>query len=438
MITERFSAPATFRLFCTCLALAGCSGLPAADGTEATLKKKADTLQPVKPSSAHDLEGIVYDGLILHPKIRSAASNVAVSADEVRVERAAFFPSLGLSLGGGKGPAGNGGVALQLTGKQLLSDFGKTDRKVMAADVDLQIKYLTFQKTVDDAVVELVKAYNSVRLYQDILKVRKDQLAGMQELAGKVEKRISAGASSNADQLETQKRLQSLQFEVQDAELSLADARDQLMRLSGHSKGGKVLPPPVDCRKTPESEDLRIAKLKVMKADLDLKTAQNSLLPRVSLSPLARTGEGGGLGLNLNVDSDLLEGGAYTARANAAANALAAAKASVETQTREDALDTRKFTREIRAAERRRAMLKRQIELLAKTRTLYRSQYFDLGTRTISELLDNEEEYFNRQADLMELDASDLSYHLNCAVMENSLRDIYGLTSKKMYGLPLD
>lgn len=437
MIPSTYASPKSLRLLlCACFMLMGC-GLPAPDGTEAVLKARADELQPVKPSSRRDVKGALINGIILDPKIRSAASDVAASADKVRIERAALFPTVRLSFGAGSGAIGDGKGTLQLTGRQLLTDFGNTDRQVTAADVSLQIKYLTFQKAVDDAVVELIRAYNSVAIYKDLLEVRQEQLAGMQDLADHVEERITAGASSDTDLLETRKRLQSAEFQVQDAELSLADARDRLVRLSGQPEGGKVTPPRADCSMPFESNDLRIARLQVIKSELDLQTAQKSRMPRVSLSPLARAGESGGLGLNLSVDSDVLQGGAYTARANAAAHALAAAKASVEAQTRDNALDARKLKRDIAAADRRRDMLKRQIALLKKTRSLYRSQYFDLGTRTISEMLDNEEEYFERQADLVELESSDLSNRLACALMEQTLRQGYGLNSKKIYGLPL-
>lgn len=309
MIPSTYASPKSLRLLlCACFMLMGC-GLPAPDGTEAVLKARADELQPVKPSSRRDVKGALINGIILDPKIRSAASDVAASADKVRIERAALFPTVRLSFGAGSGAIGDGKGTLQLTGRQLLTDFGNTDRQVTAADVSLQIKYLTFQKAVDDAVVELIRAYNSVAIYKDLLEVRQEQLAGMQDLANHVEERVTAGASSDTDLLETRKRLQSAEFQVQDAELSLADARDRLVRLSGQPEGGKVTPPRADCSMPFESNDLRIARLQVIKSELDLQTAQKSRMPRVSLSPLARAGESGGLGLNLSVDSDVLQGG---------------------------------------------------------------------------------------------------------------------------------
>lgn len=420
------------------LLLAGCA-LPAADGTEATLAARAAELPALTPASGHDAASVVRNGLLLHPGVREAASRISASADEVRVQRAALFPSLGLSLGGGKGAAGQGKPALELTGQQLIVDFGDTKRAVTAADLDVQINYIAFQQTVDAAAVEVLTAYDAVRRYARLTDIRRQQLTAMRELQGLVSERISAGAAPAPDMLETRKRLQAAEFAVHDTELALAEARDRLTRLSGQARGGALPALRGSCAATAGADDLRIARLQLAKAELDLDRAERARLPRINLAPIARArdGEGVKLGLNLGVDSDLLAGGAHTARANAARNRREAAQAGTEAASRNAGLDERALQRQIAGSARRMEMLRRQIELLAETRTLYRSQYLDLGTRQISDLLDNEEELYNRRAELIETESELGAARLECAVRDRSLRRAAGLAGSSIHGYPL-
>lgn len=420
--------------------LTGC-GLPAPDGTEAAITARAAGLPPLAPAKGQDAAGMVRNGLLLHPNVRQAASRVSASADEVRVQRAALFPGLGLTLGGGVGDAGDGDAALKLQGDQLLFDFGDTKRAVSSADIDLQVEYLTFQKSVDDAIVELLTAYDAVRMQAALLELRRKQLLAMQELATKVQERNSAGASSSPDLLETRKRLQTAEFLVLDTELALADARDRLTRLSGQAEGGRM--PALrgaTCKGSGQTDDQRIARLQFAGAEIGLQRAERARLPRVSLSPVASNEIGEGkvnLGMNLGLRSNILQGGALTARANAARNDLEAARAAADAADRDAALDGRKLARDISAGDRRSEMLERQIALLTETRGLYRSQYFDLGTRQLSELLDNEEEYYERQAELIELGSSLAASRLDCAVRDRSLRKAVGIADSSLYGFPL-
>src|SRR5690606_32638098 len=95
--------------------------------------------------------------------------------DEVRVQRAALFLGLSLSMGGGVGEAGSGQPSLALIGSQLLFDGGNTKRAIKLADFDLQINYISFQKTVDETLQELLKAYDNVHTQTELLDVYRKQ-----------------------------------------------------------------------------------------------------------------------------------------------------------------------------------------------------------------------------------------------------------------------
>lgn len=420
--------------------LAGCS-LPEPDGTEAELIAQAAGLTPLTPAEGHTPHAISRNSLLLSPTVRLAASRIAESADEVRVQRAAIFPSLGLSINTGVGDAGKDDRNIDLKGRQLIVDFGKTKRAVTGADLDLQINYVTFQQTVDIALLEALEAFDRVRRYVLLLEVRNKQLAAMRNLQRMVSDRHNTGAAPSSDVLETRKRLLAAEFLVHDTEILLAEARDRLSRLTGQRRGGRIPPLKVgSCTTEGNSDELRIARLELAKAQLDLQDAEKARLPRAYIEPLARhkVGTGGvSAGLNVGIDSDLLQGGALTARANAARNKQAGAEAGVSTANRNIQLDVGQLKREIAAAGQKSELLKRQISLLVQTRSLYRSQYFDLGTRKVSELLDNEEEFYNRKAELVELESELNNNRIDCAIRQKSLRKAVSIDHSSIYGYPL-
>lgn len=420
--------------------LAGCATLPEPDGLEAAIIEKASGLDALTPEEGSDPKSVARNGLLMHPSVREAAGEVAASADEVRIERAALFPGLSLGVVGGVGDAGSGDAALELEGSQLLFDGGNTRRAVKVADFDLQIDFVTFQQTVDEVLVELLSAYDDVQLQTDLLRIYRKQLAAFRELEGLVARRVENGAASTTDLLETRRSMQSAEFLVADAELALGEAQDRLMLLAGQTRGGALDIAPASCRARGETDDMRIARLEMARAELVLEKAELARVPRVTLQPIVRHEFGTGrlpVGLDVGVQSDLLQGGAIQAGVNAAQNSLLAAKAKLRNAELEDSLEERKLRRSLAAGERKAAMLNRQIDLLAETRELYRSQYFDMGTRQLSELLDNEEEYYDRQAELAELRSELALDRLDCAVRSRVLRRELGLERVSLYGFPM-
>lgn len=423
-----------------CVLVTGCAALPEPDGLEAAIIEQAEGLAALTPADGRDSKSIARNGLLLSPSVQESAGLVSASADEVRVQRAALFPGLALTMVGGAGDAGSGDPALELQATQLLFDGGNSQRAVKLADFDLQIDYITFQKTVDDVLIDLLAAYDSVQLQGDLLDIYKNQLAALSELESLVARRVDNGAASSTDLLETRKRLQAAAFLVTDTELALAEARDRLVLLTGQSRGGQVRMRATSCKAIGETDDIRIARLELARAQLALKQAEKARTPGVSLKPIIQGEVGTGrlpAGVDIDIRSDLLQGGALQARVNAAHNALFALEAKLENANLEDNLTQRGLLRALTTAEQKTDMLREQISLLSETRELYRSQYFDLGTRQLSELLDNEEEYYRRQAELAELRSEIALDRLHCAVRSRVLRRELGIENRSIYGFPL-
>ncbi len=432
---------ARFVIFAGVVGLAGCS-LPKPDGTEAALLARVEKLPALERASGKSATAVARNGLLLDPAVREAASRVAASADDIRIQRAALFPSLGLTIGAGIDSAGVDAPTIALNAKQLVLDFGNTERAISEADFDMQINYLEFQKTVDETVVDALESYSDVAVQARLVEVRQAQLSSMRELQRLVARRYELGATTHLDVLETQRRVEAAAFLVEDARLALAEAQDTLVRLSGQNEGGAIPSNLTShCGETVDVLETRIAQLRLARSVVAWERAEHARLPQVYISPSARVQAGDGapdLGVSIGVQSDLLQGGALSANARQAATRVEGAAAGVEAAALDAQLAAIRLTRDIGAAERKAALIGRQLAIFDETRALYRKQYFELGSRQISELLDNETDYFDLRADQVELQSDLDAANLECSSRANKLREGLSLTEQALYDLPLD
>src|SRR5690606_36530721 len=105
--------------------------------------------------------------------------------------------------------------------------------------------------------------------------------------------------------------------------------------------------------------------------------------------------------VGLNVSGSLYDGGATSARREAASYALKAAEASRET-ARLQALQSLTGSRTLTAnMNQLLASLSSRRGMMEETRNLYRRQYVELGTRTLLDLLNAEQELHQAQFDMV-------------------------------------
>lgn len=430
----------TITAIVACIFLGGCVGLRGPEGTEAAMLEKAATMPALTKVEGTGAKSAARNGLLMSPSVRNTASQISASADEVRVQRAALFPGLNLAAHGGVNSTDSKKPSVSLVGSQLLFDGGIAKQVVQLADFDLQINYIAFQKSVDEALKEVLEAYDTVQMQRDLLDIYKKQLVALTELDKLVAERSSSGAVSATDLLDTKKRIQSATYLVHDAKLALGEAEDRLLLLAGETKGGWINIDAKNCKAINQTDEIRIAELSLARSQVSLEKAEKERTPRVFLKPVLGGELGIGkfpVGVNVDVQSDVLQGGALTAKVNLAKNNVSGAEAKLEAARLEDSLAERGLVRTISAGEQKTDMLKREIELLKRIRELYRSQYFDMGTRHLKELLDNEEEYYGRQAELVQLRSTLSSARLSCAIRNRSLRKELGLENHSIYGFPL-
>lgn len=142
-------------------------------------------------------------------------------------------------------------------------------------------------------------------------------------------------------------------------------------------------------------------------------------------------------GVNIGVDTTFLRAGAVRAKVAQAENRLRSAEAALEAADRNTRLTELEVTRRISTLERKLQMLQSQIKLQDQTRQLYRSQYIELGSREITDLLDAETTLVDRQIELVETRLDLFIAQIDCAARARTLRAALGLEASQLHGFPL-
>ncbi|MEO1988397.1 MAG: TolC family protein [Martelella sp.] len=122
----------------------------------------------------------------------------------------------------------------------------------------------------------------------------------------------------------------------------------------------------------------------------------------------------------------------------AAEDALAAAKARLDKVRQTASLDALDAGTAMTNARQLIASANTQTKLLDQTRALYRSQYFDLGTRNLNDLLDAEEDYYNALIERSDSERDLDIALLQCHLTGGTLRSALGLSNVTLYGYPID
>ena len=76
----------------------------------------------------------------------------------------------------------------------------------------------------------------------------------------------------------------------------------------------------------------------------------------------------------------------------------------------------------------RQSLLNDRVKNLSGTRDLYKKQYLDLGTRSLVDLLNSEQEFHRAQVDVENNRLDIIQTELNCAYYHGKLREFFNIS----------
>ncbi|MGL6160645.1 TolC family outer membrane protein [Microbulbifer sp.] len=412
------------------------------------------------PSTEIGLVEAVHRAVDWHPSISEAIGSLNEREENVRAARAGYFPQLSVNLIAGRDNEDRregDGHAIQIYASQLIYDFGKVSSDVDLATAGARRSQAVVLKSIDRIAHDTAMAAIEVLRYQARLKTSQEQIKGLSAIASLVQMRNEKGASSRSDVLQAQTRIEAARATKQRVLGQLNRERSTLQNLMGtHSRvtlsmntSESVAPAcRVDNPDFSSVPDLLIAQASYAEAVAQVKNAKARSWPTLSLDASvnnyldpeyvdANSLNEHESSVFLNLSMPIYQGGRIDADRQSSTFALRSAEAAVDAARQSVVGDFRATQEEADGLTRSLSILDARERAIAETRDLYSKQYFSLGTRTLLDLLNAEDELHRARVEI-----DNTRYDLNrlqveCLYSAGEIRSAFRLEGREIQGLEI-
>jgi len=398
-----------------------------------------------------DMAEAVRAAVRTHPSIRSADEQVKGANEGVNAARAGYRPQI------------TGGVDSQyntyrdssydsrnvytarLSGSQMIYDFGKVAGATDKARSGVRVAEAQVELATDDVALNTAQAWVDAHLQQALVQIARDQLAAVQSITALVAERTAKGATSRSDLEQANSRVEAVRSQMLGAEADALRASLTLMYLTGRTAPVAITGDVPEilageaCRAGGEVETpaVRLANARRDQARADLNIAKADRLPTASLD--------GSVGYALTDGSRLYGQYRTTARAGVTLSMPLYSGGGTQARERGAAYQLRAFEDAVRQARlemlqgfagakaqvdgwaSRAPVLLTRVNSIDATRALYRQQYLQLGTRSLLDLLNAEQEYHSARIDQAQGLHQQYRLAVQCLYFSDRLRGAFGL-----------
>ncbi len=428
----------------------------------------AQDVAPAETGTVTDFKTAVTQGVLLSPKVNADWYNFEATREREKGARGAYLPSVDVYADAGREERDTPLVnfddysrdATRFSITQMLFDGFATRDEVARQGYAKLSRYYDFKKSSEDAALEAVGAYLDVVKYQNLVQYAEDNYKVHKDVYDKIAERTGGGVSQGVDLEQASARIALAESNLVTEVTNLHDVIARFHRVIHAQPGENLAMPSVPSSDIPNMQEtaLEMAYQRsplINSAIENLRSAQEALngtnapfMPRVDLRYRNEV-EHDTDGIDGRFDTEALElvfsynlfrGGADSARKREYYNLY---NAAIE-ERKQACINVRQ---EVTISFNNIQALQQQVELTErnriaqdKTRRAYRDQ-FDIGQRTLLDLLDSQNEYFDTQrahisaqTDLANAQARTLS---EMGLLLAAL-DVDGLNADKLAELNLD
>lgn len=400
----------------------------------------------------------VHQAVGWHPSISESIGALRRERENVRSARAGYFPQVGVNLVAGRDTedkSDGDGHVVQLYASQMLYDFGKVSSDVDLATAGMRRSRAMVLQSIDTVARDTARAAIEVQRYQSLLKTAEEQIDGVSAIASLVKMRSDRGASSRSDVLQAQSRMEAARASRQRVLAQLNRWRSNLQYLMGSrtrftmsmdipasvSNACQVESPRISV--VPEvliaeaSRDEAEARMEEAKAGawptLSLDASVNNYLDQKYVDSNALEQNESAVFLNLSMP--IYQGGRISADKQSSVHALRVADAAKDAARLSVMQDLLAAQEEADGLMHSLSILDARERAIAETRDLYRKQYSSLGTRTLLDLLNAEQELHQarRERNNTRYDLSRLQ--IDCLYNIGALRRVFELEGREIQGV---
>lgn len=387
-------------------------------------------------SAPASLKEVAQQAVLNSPEVTSKWHNFKAAEEEVGVARGGYLPRVDLTAGAGreslKQPPTNvkndytrRGYTLGLS--QMVFDGFATYNEVRRLDKARLVRYYELLEASENVALESAKAYLDVLRYRFLVNLAEDNYVQHKMTYEQLLRRTQSGVARRVDLEQAGSRLALAEINLTTETANLHDVSARFQRLVNSAPAGTMDAPSQLSNAMPASQKAALELLykrnptllasveNIESATHDLAARKAAYMPRVDLKArsdsntnyLGTTGDRDYQVAEVVVSWNLFNGGADMAREKQYAE-----RKNLSMDLREKACrDTRQTLaiafNDVQRLKEQSAYLATQVSLLEKTRDAYRDQ-FNIGQRTLLDLLDTENELLSARRNAVNAD-TDLS-----------------------------
>ncbi|WP_197432952.1 TolC family outer membrane protein [Janthinobacterium sp. B9-8] len=375
----------------------------------------------VQAAAPATLQDAAERAITNNPELRARWFEFRASVEDVAAARGGYLPQVDFQAYAGrewqKRPSGDTGgfnhPGASLTLRQMLFDGFATSNEVQRLGYARLTRYYELLSSSDQVAYESVRAYQDVLRYRELVALAQDNYALHKEILGQIEERVKAGVGRRVDLEQASGRLALAESNWLTDLSNLHDVSARFQRIVGEAPAASLAP----------AQDLRAALPKEGNAALAMALKQNpGFLAAVSNIRSARSdaetrksnnypklelvakqaidsdrdninGTFQDRTIQLNLNYNLFSGGRDSARTRGAVEKLNSAYELRDKTCRDIRQTTQIAWNDVRRLNEQMKFLDQHQLSTEKSRDAYRKQ-FDIGQRTLLDLLDTENELF--------------------------------------------
>lgn len=393
-------------------------------GFVAALALSLTALTGAVKAEVSSFEEAVKGAVVYSPQVNAAWYNFMATSEARRAAQGGYFPSVDLYADVGRedrdtplidfGDYSRDAVRFSVT--QMLFDGFDTREQVRALGFDRLSQYYELQQASQEAALEAAQAYLDVVRFQQLTEYAKENYIVHRQVFDKITERTGGGVSQGVDLEQASARIALAESNLLTELTNLHDVSTRFQRVVGDVPGDNLPVPTVPTGMIPDMRDAALQLAYERSPEIDaaienLRAAQSQLnrtnapmMPRLDLRYRNEVehdtdGVDGRFdieAIELVLNYNLFRGGADSARKREFYNLY---NAAIE-ERKQACINVRQNTmiafNDIKALEDQVIFLNNQLLSQDKTRRAYNDQ-FDLGQRTLLDLLDSQNEYFDAQ-----------------------------------------
>lgn len=366
-----------------------------------------------------DLQSVVQKAISTNPEVEAAWRRLSASESDIGVARGNYLPSVDVSAGVGREARegdGRGSYSsdfAELTLTQMVFDGFATRNEVERLDRSKLVTYYELIGASENVALEAAQAYLDVARQRELVRLAQQNYAEHQRVYFQIEERTQSGAGRGVDLEQISGRLSLAESNLMTEATNLHDVTARFMRIVGDLPAQNLMPAPTLDEQLPSdvSEAVNLAfegnpdfhaaieNINVQRAERE--GARAAFMPRLDIQ--GRTGTNNQTdslagrrdehSIQLVASMNLYNGGSDRAAFQAASERIEEAVSQ-----RELACTNVRQTTQIAYNDAQR--LREQLNYLNqhrlsidRVRGAYQQQ-FDIGQRTLLDVLDSENEYF--------------------------------------------